>query len=304
MPTERITYRHLILTANGLPDDAWRQQNLVDFLVSKAVVNHYMGEEWLERYVSPFEERPSYFRIGILDGQTMSLTDSFKLVDLAELLFNLQHVPGFDHCVQRMRDGGDLEGSFAELETARLIYINDWPFRFVEPIGGRHTDYDFEITFRDGFTVCADAKCKIERTPLSENTIVNTLRKARSQLPDDRPGLPIVKFPASWIAHADLRNMFNQASAEVFRSSGRLVGVSYCSVSIAYENSAVAQTHYFHDVPNHNNRFDAGRDWRLFREWWPKDGAINSMPEKWTRLSNFPLGLPEGPPPSSVVPSV
>lgn len=38
----------------------------------------------------------------------------FRVMDLAEVIYNLQSVPGFDECLTRMRDG-DIEGTYASL---------------------------------------------------------------------------------------------------------------------------------------------------------------------------------------------
>jgi hypothetical protein len=39
-------------------------------------------------------------------------------MDLAEVIYNLQRVPGFDECLTRMRDG-DIEGTYFDKVTFR-----------------------------------------------------------------------------------------------------------------------------------------------------------------------------------------
>jgi hypothetical protein len=113
----------------------------------------------------------------------------------------LQAVPGFDECITRMRDG-DIEGTYAELDFGRMLYLNKVPFRFVVPQGTTGFDYDIEVEYRNGVVAAADAKCKIESTDFGESTIKNTLNKARKQLPDASPGIVFVKVPQEVAAFA------------------------------------------------------------------------------------------------------
>jgi Protein of unknown function (DUF2927) len=46
------------------------------------------------------------------------------------------------------------------------------PFRFVVPQGATGTDYDIEIEHPQSLIASADAKCKIEGTEFSENTMI------------------------------------------------------------------------------------------------------------------------------------
>ena len=122
---------------------------------------------------------------------------TYRIVDLAELLINLQHVVGFDDCIKRM-ELGDIEATYAELDLGRMLYQSDIDFRFVTTTGTKGDDYDIEIVLKDGTVVCADAKCKIEATQLSERTVVNSLHQARTQFPSDKPSVIFVKMPPRW----------------------------------------------------------------------------------------------------------
>jgi hypothetical protein len=127
----------------------------------------------------------------------------FRVMDPAEVIYNLQPVPGFDECITRMR-AGDIEGTYAELDFGRMLYLNKVPFRFVVPQGTTGRDYDIEIEYPNGTIASADAKCKIEGTDFSSNTIENTLKKARKQLPDSMPGIVFVKVPPALDSRREL----------------------------------------------------------------------------------------------------
>jgi hypothetical protein len=55
-----------------------------------------------------------------------------RILDLAENLFNLQLVEGFDDRVDQLRTG-DIESTIAEFDLARFLYIHDLAFKFVMP---------------------------------------------------------------------------------------------------------------------------------------------------------------------------
>jgi hypothetical protein len=204
------------------------------------------------------------------------------------MLLNLQYVKGFDSCVRRLRNG-DLEPTVAELSVAAMIYINDWSFRFVEPTGAKRNDYDYEITLSDGLV--ADAKCKIESTALSENTVLNALKKAHGQLRDDQPGIVLIKFPSDWLEIDGHLDVLLAPTKEFFRSKSRIVSVGFYTTPMALTDGYMFQGHQFLEVHNRLNKFDVYRDWRLFGRWRPPKGAANGLPPKWLRLINFPHGF-------------
>ena len=129
-----------------------------------------------------------------------------RLLDFAENLFNLQNIDGFDDRVNRLRADSMIESTFAEFDFARFLYIHDIDFKFVVPCGVAGKDYDYRIRYADGREVCADAKCRLEGTQMRADTIVNALKKARSNnLPHDEPGAVFVKVPASWLEDEVMR---------------------------------------------------------------------------------------------------
>jgi hypothetical protein len=59
---------------------------------------------------------------------------AYRIMDLAEILFNLQYVQGFDECISRMREG-DIDGTHAELDLGRMLFLNRIRFRYIIPTG-------------------------------------------------------------------------------------------------------------------------------------------------------------------------
>lgn len=133
------------------------------------VVRAFLTKDWFERYVMPEGDKRNVLTIDDTDviNNQRSLG---RIVDLAEVLYNLQHYFGFDECLARLYEG-NIEGTLAELDLGRMLCINGVPFRFIVPKGRKKSDYDVEVLFPNGIIACADAKCKIEKTDFTENGI-------------------------------------------------------------------------------------------------------------------------------------
>jgi len=293
----RLTIPMLLNSIARIPDNARRHQPGIDLAVATMVIKHYLGEEWCEHHASPFSAFDGYFRVKkiVLGGQEQM--DPFSLARLsilAECLFNLQHIPGFDACVARIRNGhvkhrASIEGPFAELQAGQNLYVNGWSFRYVDQIGMRRHDYDFEVILHDGMVLCADAKCKIETTALSADTVANAINKALWQLPEERPGLAIIKMPEPWmnLGYENIRPVLREGAIKKLRYTSRIVGVSFYAVSHQFDKGMIEETHHFYHIHNPNNAFGPTRDWDLFHERRRFPPTANKLPQ-WISLRAFP----------------
>jgi hypothetical protein len=214
---------------------------------------------------------------------------AYRIMDLAELLYNLQHIAGFDECITRMRDG-DIEGTHAELDFGRMLYLHQIHFRYVVPAGlpGRD-NYDVEVVYPNQLVVCGDAKCKVEATIFGERTIDITLEKARRQLPDDRPGIVFVKLPASWMEIPNAAEICIRVARDFLRTTRRVVSVKYYASPITFLDGSFKVQHAFKEISNLMTDFGLFIDWDIFRmnvmppEW-------NGMPPWWQRIIFYPDG--------------
>ncbi len=253
------------------------------------MVKHFFGHDWFERHVSPASPVPGFLRI--VPGQDAETTlTAFKIVDFAELLFNLQNIEGVDICLDRMRQG-NIEGTYAELDFGRMLYLANLNFRYVEPSGVLGTDYDIEIILPDGMVVCADAKCKIETTTFSAKSVLHTLRHARTQFPKERPSAIFVKVPPSWLDDLSVARELLTVGREFLRETGRIVSVKFYVTHLTYGDGKLIHAHVFKELSNAGNRFNPERDWDMFVEA-PKPANWNGMPQRWRRLLFFPKDGP------------
>jgi len=291
----RLTVRYLLDFYNSFAnDDEIKQKpDLASIVISLRVIQHFFGDPWIQKNVNPYIQKPGYMRITF--GKTaQDEIRGMRLVDLAELLINLQDIPGFADLIKRLKTA-DVESSVAELYVGRILYINDAPFRFVVPHGEKGDDYDLEITYPDGTIVCGETKCKIESTTLTEKTISNALQAARGQLPD-RPGIIFLKFPQQWLEGGQRQKsaqLMGRATIEFFvgtlkrPGTKRIVSVKYYVEPMSHADGYAKHGHEFLEISNPHNRFFPGRNWDLFH-YRPIPGHWNAMPEKWIRLYKFP----------------
>ena len=153
-------------------------------MVATDVLLNFLGLEWLKVHVLA-EEGPTDFFKNANDTFDQKIAHTFRVIHLAEMLLNLQPVPGFSFVLSGLK-GGEIESRFAELEIAKLMFFYRVPFRFMPPSERGHS-YDLELKWGDEI-VATDTKCKYEKTPRGVQTVVSTLVKSRDQLPKDKPG--------------------------------------------------------------------------------------------------------------------
>jgi hypothetical protein len=285
----RLTEAHLLRTARSFAAAVRADRSYCTFLLSVAILRHFLGAEWSDRHLTP-NGQPGFLRQDQAE-KTRSESQAWLVTDLADCLFNLQHIVGFDECITKMRDG-DLEATYAELDFGRMLYSNHINFRFVRAMGKKGADYDVEIIMDDGAVVCGDAKCKIETTEFSADTVLNSLKKARSQFPKDRPSVIFVKVPKQWGLTDGIAERLIDVAFQFMRGTARIVSVKYYCSMIEWRGGEIMHVQAFHEISNPNNRFDPNKDWSMF-EGGETDlapdgrGEFSTFPQRWHRLLNL-----------------
>ncbi len=116
--------------------------------VAMSVLRELMGERWLETYIMYGAKKKNV--LSLIEADPASETaGQLRLMDLAEMMYNLQPVPGIFDCLDRMREG-DIEGVLAELNLGRMLYWHGIPLRYVERTGRQGDDYDMVFQFPNG----------------------------------------------------------------------------------------------------------------------------------------------------------
>ncbi|UWU66105.1 hypothetical protein [Bradyrhizobium sp. NC92] len=249
------------------------------------VIMHMLGEKWMHHYVSQEAKFPNMLTLTSSGGE-IEAARQLRLGDLAEVLFNLQNVPGFDECVERLK-AGDIEATLAELDLGRFLYLHSVTFRYVVPISKKGSDYDVEITYPNGVTACADAKCKVEGE-FNARTIEHSLETARKQLPKDKPGIVFVKHPAAWAKEnfAELRDLTHK----FFRRTKRIVSVVFYVQPFERRGDQLLHQHGHAEFSNPGTRFGNNIDWNLFPVGYLKNLQV---PDHWQQILHYGGREPE-----------
>ncbi|MGD1037717.1 MAG: hypothetical protein ABR878_11080 [Roseiarcus sp.] len=249
------------------------------------IVKHFLGEKWLRTHIV-CAARDEYLGLDFTSDITRE-EKTFRILELAEILFNLQCTDGFRSCIKQL-EAGQIEGTYAELETAKWLYVYEVPFRFNTPVGARGCDYDLELDYGT-VRVAADTKCKLEHSVVDPNSVKNTLYDNRDQLPKDRPGVMFVKLPAHWLETPHIMDIITAITNDFFANTGRVVAIKYYSPLRVIDGGVVRAFFRFRELTNPKHRFaDLKLNWDLWGEKTAKDGML-PLPERWTRVIEWPL---------------
>jgi hypothetical protein len=289
---ELITKEGLIRTALTFPPNVRESKTLVRWYMCSVILKYYLGKDWLLANVAQDDEGsqpPGFFRLDFSTDIQRELKTA-RALELAEMMFNLQHAAGFQERMKQLRTG-QFEATFAELDTARFLHMHDLDFKFVIPSGVKGKDYDYEITYSDDCVVCADTKCRIEGQELRPETIETTLNHARRQnLPKKEPGVIFLKVPPAAYADPNNREAIPRVVNKFLAGTGRIVSVVVYSTLTEYDSSSqmIRHSHSFDEFANNKHRFDMSKNWRLFVEGRVKK-RWSGMPEKWVQLFSVEL---------------
>lgn len=255
--------------------------------LANSVIAHFLGREWFAAHIRYDSPKPGFLNMDFASDSRREAT-MFRVVELAESLFNLQNIKGFDACIAQMKGGCDkIQSTCAELDFGRFLYIHDVDFHFIVPQMLKGSDYDVELFYPDGFAVPADAKCKFETTEMNPQSIANSLEKARKQLPADRPGIIFIKVPQSWISDLETAVAMVEAGSKFFRNTDRIVSIKFYVSHLETRNNMIMHRHALREITNEASRFHGGRNWDLYTDYYVPPNW-NGMPPKWQRLFFFP----------------
>jgi hypothetical protein len=287
MTVPQISIEDLKATVTSLSPDQYNDYHVRAFALSGAIIRKFLGNDWFNSHVLPTSKGDTFFRIENVQAPLhYRTTPEFRVLDLAELLFNLHCIEGFEAPLSGLLAGKN-ESTYAELDFARMLRVHEIPFRFVVPQNKKGSDFDFEIFYPDGFVVCAESKCKVELNQFNPKSVRSSLEDARKQIPKEKPGIIFVKVPQQWIESIDTVLSLHDVACEFLRATERIVSIKFYVSYLTINNVWISHRHAVKEFNNPNNKYFPNRDWDIFADH-PVPASWNGMPPWWTRIMFFP----------------
>ena len=113
MPREiirrRMSFEQLQRGHASLPPEVRTNGQTESLALATGVLRGFMGADWVERHIISDNRKKGFLSIDESEPHRREIS-FFRVMDLAEVIYNLQPVPGFDECITRLRDG-DIEGT-------------------------------------------------------------------------------------------------------------------------------------------------------------------------------------------------
>jgi hypothetical protein len=171
-------------------------------LLTNIIVGNVFGPDWFEEVLA-CEDRPPYFQIDTRSEQTHPRFMT-RALELGEMVWNLRDVGGFDDRVADMRTNVEgVETRIGELMGGRFFKQLGIMFAFRRPTGRKQDDFDIEYVRTDSKLGRCEVKSKLQATDFTPNTIKNTLKEAKSQLPKNETGIILLRTPEDWVPFQD-----------------------------------------------------------------------------------------------------
>lgn len=183
-----------------------------------------LGWTFASRYIFPSLEPDRFMK-----NSARCLQDHtyiFRLLTLAEGLFDIRRAGGLDIMIERLVSR-PLQATFFELRAASRLINAGYSVQFHRESLVRGDDFDFRAT--KGEIVVNVEATALSNTDFSERNILNVLKAKRSQVPEGSPAILFCAIPFDWLLAAghNLNAPLTSVTERFFRGSGRLSAVAY-----------------------------------------------------------------------------
>jgi hypothetical protein len=115
-----LPYDQLVKLAADIPYLMWGGHIYRTYRLALVFLACLFGPEWNKENVEPtLDGKPTFLRKGFTNQTEMDIY-MIRIILLAEMLFNLQKVSGFDSVLDQIKNGM-IETGYAELEVGKLL---------------------------------------------------------------------------------------------------------------------------------------------------------------------------------------
>jgi hypothetical protein len=156
------------------------------------VLIFFLGERWVEKNIKLAQNSISYMKNNYSELSIDRYQHQDRVISLADHLFGLRGCRNFWALVARVVRS-DIASCFAEIEAARMLYLDGYDIEITQETGRRGSDFDF-VAYRNGAAVAIEVTA-LARAERVDVRVTNKLQKKRSQFPADKPAVLFIKMP-------------------------------------------------------------------------------------------------------------
>jgi hypothetical protein len=179
-----------------------------------------LGPEWWKNNCTTVAMKPDEFLAVRSDCEDDRYNYQDRIIKLGHMLYGLKGCTGFEAFISSLKRR-ELAPTFFELSVANMLYENNFGVEFVEAKGQKGSDYDLLIE-RNGTHMNVEVKSRRGGIILGEQTLRNTLAKARKQLPPSGPNIIFVSIPQEWTMVTGAERVIGYCIDAFFRNSARV----------------------------------------------------------------------------------
>lgn len=241
-----LTKKHMLDTkAHFAPDEAMQQ-----YALASEILLTFMGKDWWKEKCT---HDKSMMSIGS-DNLPLEYRQQFIITNLADCIFLVKDTQNIlDWTTKRLHEK-DIYSAFCEVYAAKMLIQSGGCISLKPP---EFETYDI-IAALESKEFCIEVKSKSHLTDLTEDTIKESLIKARTQLPKDRPSIIFLFIPEKWIFLKDAAMIIDNAVNDSLRRTKRVSRIIVCWFEyLNLANSGIAQIFKYRNYINENATYPA-----------------------------------------------
>lgn len=189
------------------------------------IIFYYLGNPWYKERAC-LSDDPDPFMLNERDeeGENRWVYQD-RLVGLADALFQLRDCKNFDALRERFWER-ETKPCFTEATIAKNFSSGGFEVEIVRESGVKGEDFDF-VARKGSLEITVEVTAK-EATKLTAETVRNSLKKKRKQVPGDRPAILYVIIPEKWTENGDdAYKILSNAVEDHFRSSKTFTAICF-----------------------------------------------------------------------------
>ena len=188
------------------------------------IIGHYLGRVWYEQKAI-LRNDPDPFMLNEKNQDSINrYTYQHRIITLADALFALRGAENFDALCERFKTRlSQVRSCFTEASVAKIFSDAGFEISIVVESGVKGQDFDFAACWSDQ-VINVEVTAKVGGE-LSVETVLNSLRQKRKQLPSGGAAIIYVVIPEAWTRDGKAEKTFGEAVARFFGSTGRVNAV-------------------------------------------------------------------------------